>query len=384
MSQFLVLLLLVPIVWSRHINEGSAVAEIVQTTESVAALDREIRSPQTAPERRQIAVEQRGAGIERVSSLAAEYPGSPAVNVAASASLLKVQEPERAEVAATRAVTAAPANPDGYLHRGRARMEMKRYDEAVKDFEETLRLRPGDPVATAGLKLSAGRGTGAAQTASDPSAKASADGATTATGASEKQGRAELEKQAVMIQTLKGAAQLYQASVRAARLGDLDEAIAKAEAAVSKAPEMENFRTHLEALTAARSKMQEAKQKAEAKPKRRPTKPLYENATRRRRWGHDTYPGEENSSQRHCVVSCIIAIEHTVLSGRGMGAINEVQGFLWHDVWQLRSRVMGRSPWAFSVQDLRNNERGFACSERFPQNEQEKYEEFCDDCCRAR
>lgn len=160
MGHFVVLLLLAPPAWCRHINEGSAVVEIAQTTEAVGALDREISNPRTSAERLEAAKSERQAGVEHVSTIASSFPQNAAINAAASAGLLKVQEPARAEIAADRVVASAPANPDGYLLRGRARMEMQRYDEAVKDFEATLRLRPDDPVATAGLRLSLGRSSG--------------------------------------------------------------------------------------------------------------------------------------------------------------------------------------------------------------------------------
>jgi RHS repeat-associated protein len=80
----------------------------------------------------------------------------------------------------------------------------------------------------------------------------------------------------------------------------------------------------------------------------------------KRREGHQRYPGEENSPMRHCVVSCESSQVYGAGTTRVMGIINECQGLLI-DLRNLRNRLNGRTPWAFQVEDLRNNERGFEC-----------------------
>lgn len=43
-----------------------------------------------------------------------------------------------------------------------------------------------------------------------------------------------------------------------------------------------------------------------------------------------------------------------------MGGLNEVQGFLWHDLWALPSTIRGDRDSAFQLKDLIDNERGIA------------------------
>jgi len=85
----------------------------------------------------------------------------------------------------------------------------------------------------------------------------------------------------------------------------------------------------------------------------------------RRQEGHRRFPGEPNSFMRHCVTACEAARDYgnpTIPRIFGMG--NEAQGFLWHDLWNLWSRMTGQTPWAFQFDDLVANEVGFACADR--------------------
>lgn len=91
---------------------------------------------------------------------------------------------------------------------------------------------------------------------------------------------------------------------------------------------------------------------------------LYNYARETRIWGHNQYPREENSSMRHCVVSCMAASNFGTAGARIAGVGNEIQGLVLHDIPNLRGRISGEQPWAFQPQDLRDNERGFRCSER--------------------
>lgn len=155
MRTFLLVLLAAPLS-ARHIVEGP-IGEIVEATKAVAQLDGELRSPGISSERREQVQEERAGRVEQIAGVAAANPDDASVNLAAANGLVGVREPVRAEQAADRAVRAVPSNPDAYLVRGRARMEQGRYEDAVKDFQETLRLRPGDKAALASLKLSEGR-----------------------------------------------------------------------------------------------------------------------------------------------------------------------------------------------------------------------------------
>jgi RHS repeat-associated protein len=69
-------------------------------------------------------------------------------------------------------------------------------------------------------------------------------------------------------------------------------------------------------------------------------------------------PGTENSSARHQAASEMIAGEYGSGITRAMGVGNELQGFLFHDLPDLRNRLNGGRPWAFEFRDLVDNEVG--------------------------
>ena len=91
---------------------------------------------------------------------------------------------------------------------------------------------------------------------------------------------------------------------------------------------------------------------------------LYRYARENRTWGHQQYPGEENSSMRHCVVSCMVASNFGTAGARAAGVGNEVQGLVLHDIPDIRGRISGERPWAFQWQDLKDNERGFQAAKK--------------------
>ena len=86
---------------------------------------------------------------------------------------------------------------------------------------------------------------------------------------------------------------------------------------------------------------------------------MYSDAADLRRQGHQQFPSEANSAARHQWASKQLAMEYGNFNARVFGVANEVQGFLWHDIWRLPSRFRGDTPWAFQLDDLINNERGF-------------------------
>ncbi len=77
-----------------------------------------------------------------------------------------------------------------------------------------------------------------------------------------------------------------------------------------------------------------------------------------RQEGHRRFPGEANSDRRHQWASEQVALMYGEGLARMYGGLNEVQGLAWHDVWNLRSRMRGETPWAFQFSDLKNNEKG--------------------------
>jgi RHS repeat-associated protein len=82
-----------------------------------------------------------------------------------------------------------------------------------------------------------------------------------------------------------------------------------------------------------------------------------------RLWGHQNFPGEQNSAMRHCTVSCILGDRVGTGTARAAGFGNEGIGFARWDIPRLGSRLRGDTPWAFQFDDLQNNERGFDASD---------------------
>jgi RHS repeat-associated protein len=98
----------------------------------------------------------------------------------------------------------------------------------------------------------------------------------------------------------------------------------------------------------------------------------YEDLKQQRVANHAKYPGEANSSMRHCVQSCEAARKHGTSVARIAGVGNEVQGLIGHDIPNLFTRrPWGDRPWAFQLQDLKDNERGFDAAKRSGSCEEE-------------
>jgi RHS repeat-associated protein len=89
--------------------------------------------------------------------------------------------------------------------------------------------------------------------------------------------------------------------------------------------------------------------------------------------GHNRFPGEVNSAQRHQWASEEMALEYGESTARFYGVMNEVQGFVRQDLgifpdglrsgihWnRLPRAIRGERAWAFQISDLWNNEIGFA------------------------
>jgi RHS repeat-associated protein len=85
---------------------------------------------------------------------------------------------------------------------------------------------------------------------------------------------------------------------------------------------------------------------------------VYKDYDDARRRGHQQYPGEEKSYQRHRSISEEMAIEHGAGITRIAGVLNEIQGLVLYDVPDLFGRIKGDRPWAFSLEDIYANEKG--------------------------
>ncbi|WP_167765446.1 MULTISPECIES: RHS repeat domain-containing protein [unclassified Brevundimonas] len=96
-----------------------------------------------------------------------------------------------------------------------------------------------------------------------------------------------------------------------------------------------------------------------------------------RQWGHEQFPGEVNSRSRHCSVSCITGSQTSIPIARTAGVVNEVQGFVIHDIRRLPSRLRRDTPWAFQWSDLSDNERGFAAARCLPINSEPEIVRNC-------
>jgi RHS repeat-associated protein len=102
------------------------------------------------------------------------------------------------------------------------------------------------------------------------------------------------------------------------------------------------------------------------------------DADRRRRYGHNRFPGEVNSFMRHCTISCETDMAWRLRAdARLFGIGNEIQGFIWHDLFRLPSRLSGETPWAFQLDDLSANESGFSCADKVRSGECSS----CVECC---
>ena len=125
---------------------------------------------------------------------------------------------------------------------------------------------------------------------------------------------------------------------------------------------------------------------------------FYNSAHAMRSWGHGVYPGETNSSMRHCVVSCMLASKFGGPKTIFAGAVNEYVGFIGIDVPTILSavtglgskryqqlgwgRLMGQVPFAFQIGDFVNNQRGVDCSKKIGcLNGGESLESSCIKCC---
>lgn len=243
-------LLLAPSAWPRHIIEGPIIEEIAQATQAVNTLDRELSQPNTTPERQAAAQSERSGRVGQISSLAASNPQSAPVNLIAADSLLRVQEPAHAEVAAERVITNAPQNPDGYLLRARARMDQGRFEDAATDFKRTLSLRPGDPAATAGLKLTEGRTSSTRPSATPIPTTKPAEGTQPAHApALSEHDRKAAETRRIQQEYMAH----YNASVVSRSAGEWDAALDSAKKALALDPTSPFLKNHLEDLAKARA-----------------------------------------------------------------------------------------------------------------------------------
>ena len=85
---------------------------------------------------------------------------------------------------------------------------------------------------------------------------------------------------------------------------------------------------------------------------------IYENFKKIRVEGHQQFPGEINSYQRHSVTSYKLTREYGSALVRAAGVVNEIQGLILHDIPNLPARISGDSNWAFQWDDLMANEDG--------------------------
>lgn len=110
---------------------------------------------------------------------------------------------------------------------------------------------------------------------------------------------------------------------------------------------------------------------------------LYNYARTARIWGHNQYTREENTSMRHCVVSCMVVSNYGSGVARTAGIGNEIQGLVLHDIPNLPGRLFSDQPWAFQLQDLRDKERGFRCAERNNNNSNPDTQQNCIQSCQG-
>jgi hypothetical protein len=119
-----------------------------------------------------------------------------------------------------------------------------------------------------------------------------------------------------------------------------------------------------------------------------------------RSWGHAAYPGEANSSMRHCVASCKLASKFGGPKTIIAGAANEYEGLIRWDIPTILSavtglgskryqqlgwgRLTGQVPFAFQIEDFLDNQRGVDCSKKIGcSNGGESLESSCIKCCQS-
>jgi len=106
---------------------------------------------------------------------------------------------------------------------------------------------------------------------------------------------------------------------------------------------------------------------------------VYRDFRDRRARAQNEFRGQ--NQMRHCVFSCRMALEYSSELTRYAGFVNEAQGFVMHDLRMLGSRLRGQTQWAFELEDLLNNERGFDCADRVARNRKCT---TCEACCREK
>jgi RHS repeat-associated protein len=84
----------------------------------------------------------------------------------------------------------------------------------------------------------------------------------------------------------------------------------------------------------------------------------YSRAVAVRSQGHQMFPGTANSSARHQWAARTLTHEVGPTTTRDLGMLNEVEGFIVHDLWNLPSRLRGQTAWAFEGRDIVDNELG--------------------------
>ncbi|HEU4457319.1 MAG TPA: RHS repeat-associated core domain-containing protein, partial [Longimicrobium sp.] len=87
---------------------------------------------------------------------------------------------------------------------------------------------------------------------------------------------------------------------------------------------------------------------------------LYRRFTQVRAAGHQVFPRETGSYMRHFCANYILTNEYGPFVTSAMGELNEIQGFFMHDIPNLRSRLQGRTPWAYQKSDLLANADGIS------------------------
>ncbi|GAB6037702.1 hypothetical protein JCM15519_22610 [Fundidesulfovibrio butyratiphilus] len=91
---------------------------------------------------------------------------------------------------------------------------------------------------------------------------------------------------------------------------------------------------------------------------------FYQRAKELRSWGQKVAGEHKDSDARHATVSYLLTKEYGPNWTRLAGLANEVQGFFWHDIFDLPARYSGERPWAFSTDDLVANEVGIQKAEQ--------------------
>jgi len=75
-------------------------------------------------------------------------------------------------------------------------------------------------------------------------------------------------------------------------------------------------------------------------------------------WGHHYFPDPDYDTNRHVIGTFLFAEKYGFSAARDYTNLNEIYGFLAHDLGDLKARINGTRPWALQFSDVVANTKG--------------------------